>query len=272
MNDAQPTCLVTGATDGIGLQTALEMSRKGFVVLVHGRSDAKALQACQKLAQVDSSGKFIPVAADLASLTEVRAMAQEVLKKFPVLDVLINNAGVFMPKRALTGDGREMTMAVNHDAHFLLTYLLLPALKAARQGRIVNVSSMAHGYGRVNVEDLDFARGYDGNAAYASSKLANILFTHELARRLQGTPVTANVLHPGVIRTKLLELGFGAGGAPLEQGAKTSVYVATEPSLARTSGQYFSDSQEARSAWHANNEATEKALWAATEKRVGVTW
>jgi|CXWL01.1.fsa_nt_gi NAD(P)-dependent dehydrogenase (short-subunit alcohol dehydrogenase family) len=271
-SDTSPVYLVTGATDGIGWQTAMELGREAGRVLVHGRTQAKAQQACDKLVAAYRSRKFEPVAADLASLTEVRAMAKRVLEMAPVLDVLINNAGVFMPTRVLTPDGREMTMAVNHDGHFLLTYLLLPALKAAPGGRVVNVSSMAHAYGRIDLTDLDFASKYDGNAAYASSKLANVLFTHELARRLQGTRVTVNALHPGVIRTKLLALGFGSGGAPLETGAKTSVYVATAPTLSEVSGRYFADARETRSAKHAKDEALEKAFFASSEKRVDITW
>lgn len=270
--EASAVYLVTGATDGIGWQTALELGRLAGRVLVHGRTPAKAEQACEKLRAALPSGRFEPVAADLASLSEVRTMAQRVLEVAPSLDGLINNAGVFMPKRVLTPDGREMTMAVNHDAHFLLTCLLMPALKAAPQGRVVNVSSMAHSYGRLDLSDIDFAKSYDGNAAYASSKLANVLFTHELARRLQGTRVTVNALHPGVIRTKLLALGFGSGGAPLETGAKTSVYVATAAPLSEVSGRYFADAQQTRTAKHAKDEALEKAFFEVSEKRVGTTW
>ena len=264
--------VVTGATDGIGWQTALELGRRGAWVWVHGRSPAKAAAACEKLARIVEGATFEPVAADLAVLDEVRGLAQQVRAKTGAVDALLNNAGVFMTDRVLTADGREMTMAVNHDAHFLLTYLLLPALKAAPQGRVVNVSSMAHAYGRIRLDDVDMAQRYDGNAAYGASKVANVLFTFALARRLRGTRVTANALHPGVIGTKLLRTGFGAGGAPLVEGAKTSVYVATEPSLANVSGRYFSDSREARSAKYANDEALQEAFFAVSEKRVGVTW
>ncbi len=271
-NNSLPVYLVTGATDGIGWQTALELGRRGGHVWVHGRSPAKAAAACESLVRAYGEGRFVPVVADLAQLDAVRHMAQQVLAKTPAVDVLLNNAGVFMPERVLTADGREMTMAVNHDAHFLLTYLLMPALKAAAQGRVVNVSSMAHSYGRIQFDDVDMAKRYDGNAAYGASKMANVLFAFALARRLKGTRVTVNALHPGVISTKLLHTGFGAGGASLVEGAKTSVYAATEPALSDVSGRYFSDSREARSAKYANDEALQEAFFKVSEKRVGITW
>ena len=157
-------------------------------------------------------------------------------------------------------------MAVNHFAPFLLTHRLLPALSSAPAGRIVNVSSMAHQSGRLDPKELTFARDYDGYAAYAASKLANILFTAELAKRLADTTVTANSLHPGVIGTKLLRAGFGMGGAPVEQGARTSVYLATSPEVADASGRYYVDCRPATPSRSARDEALAARLWQESER------
>lgn len=253
--------LVTGATDGIGLQTAVELARKSARVLVHGRTEKKALTAADHVRAHAPGAQVVPVWADFGRLAEVRALAAQVQKAAPVLDALVNNAGVFMKERTLTPDGFETTLQVNHLAPFLLTKLLLPQLEAAPQGRVVNVSSMAHARGRVQLDDLQSERRYDGYAAYALSKLLNVHFTHELARRLEGTRVTTYALHPGVITTKLLQTGFGMGGADLETGARTSVYCATAPELASVTGRYYSNAREASAAPHADDPRLEKQLW-----------
>jgi NAD(P)-dependent dehydrogenase (short-subunit alcohol dehydrogenase family) len=256
-----PTHVVTGATDGIGMQTALVLGRQGARVLVHGRSEAKARAACQQLGGQAPGARFEPVWGDLAKLAEVRALAAQVVAAAPVLDVLVNNAGVFLTGRTVTVDGHEATLQVNHLAPFLLTSLLRGALEAAPQGRVVNVSSMAHARGKVVLEDLESARHYEGSAVYGLSKLLNVYFTHALARRLVGTRVTTSALHPGVITTKLLRAGFGMTGASLESGARTSVYCATAPELARVSGRYYSDAREVPCAPHADDPALEETLW-----------
>lgn len=265
-----PTCLVTGATDGIGQVTAAELAQRGWQVLVHGRSEVKATRACAALKKETGKDTLLPVWGDLASLAQVRALAAQVAAAAPKLDVLLNNAGVFMNARVLTADGLETTLAVNHFAPFLLTALLGAVLEAAPAARVVNVSSMAHGSGRLDVNDLTFARGYDGYAAYSASKLANVLFTHALARRLTGTRVTTHALHPGVIATKLLRAGFGAGGASLASGTKTSVHVATSPALAGKTGLYFSDAREIPCARHANDPKLEEALWEKSAQLTGL--
>lgn len=258
---SQPTHLVTGATDGIGLQTAIELAQRGARVLVHGRSEQKARTAAQAVQSHVPQASVTPVWGDFSRLGEVRALAAQVQREAPVLDVLVNNAGVFMKERTLTPDGYEATLQVNHLAPFLLTTLLLPQLKAAPQGRVVNVSSMAHARGRVVLDDLQSERRFDGYGAYALSKLLNVHFTHELARRLGGTKVTTYALHPGVISTKLLRTGFGMGGSDLATGARTSVYCATAPELAQVSGRYYSDAREAAEAPHANKPELEAQLW-----------
>jgi len=258
-------CLVTGSTDGIGLETARQMLAKGYRVLVHGRSEAKARKAAQQLAGA------VAVWGDFSRLAELKPLAQQVTQAVGELDVLINNAGVFMRERVLTEDGHETTFQVNHLAHFALTLLLLPSLKKAKQARVVNVSSGVHFNGQLDLDDLDLARGFEGYRAYAASKLANVHFTHELARRLAGTPVVTSALHPGVIGTKLLRGGFGgSGGASLESGARTSVYCATSKEAGETTGRYFSDARETPCARQANDEAVEKKLWELSAKWTGV--
>ena len=258
--------LVTGATDGIGKQTALELARGGATVLVHGRSEQKAGEAVKALGK----GSYVPVWGDLSSLREVNALADRVLDAHPVLDVLLNNAGVFMKERQLSVDGFELTLAVNHFGHFVLTHRLLPALKAAAQGRVVHVSSMAHLRGSIDLTDLTFERGFDGYGAYSASKLANVLFSNELARRLKGTQVTSNALHPGVIKTKLLATGFGMGGAPLQSGAVTSVYCATAPELSEVSGEYFSDGKRSQASSEGRDAGLARRLYELSCKLTGV--
>jgi NAD(P)-dependent dehydrogenase (short-subunit alcohol dehydrogenase family) len=251
--------LVTGATDGIGLATARALAARGVRVLVHGRTPEKAAAAARGIPGAE------PVAGDLARLAEVVSLAREVVARAPALDVLINNAGVYEQTRRLTPDGFETTMAVNHLAHFLLTHHLLDALKRAPAGRIVVVASGLHAVGS-DPDDFVRARGFSGQGAYAASKLANVLFAMALARRLAGTPVTANSLHPGVIATKLLRTGFGSGGAPVEQGARTPVHVALAPGLEGVSGRYFVDAREATPSRDARDPELAERVWAASAR------
>lgn len=260
-----PNHVVTGATDGIGFETALQLARHGARVLVHGRTADKSAEACARLRKLEPTGEFAPVHGDFGRLSDVRALAMQIAQLAPKLDVLVNNAGVFMKTRVETVDGFETTFQVNHLAPFLLTVLLLPQLKAGGFARVVNVSSMAHARGRVDLEDLG-SRDFDGYGAYSLSKLLNVHFTHELARKLEGTKVTTYALHPGVITTKLLKTGFGMGGASLESGAKTSVFCATSPTLEGVTGKYYSDSREARAAPQANDPELEAKLWALSER------
>ena len=225
-----PTILVTGATDGIGRATALGLARRGARVLVHGRSRPKAEAVAQAIRR--AGGQADPVVADLASLAEVHRLAAEVRAAAPRLTVLLHNAGVFQNERSESREGYELTFAVNHLAPFLLTALLLDHLTASSPARVVTVASVAHGQGRLDFDDLQSRRDYSGYAAYAASKLANVLFARALARRLEGTAVTSNALHPGVVTTKLLEAGFGMTGITPEQGAATSIWAATAPELA----------------------------------------
>ena len=258
--------LVTGATDGIGLETARQLLARGLHVLVHGRNEEKASRNARTLAAEAGAARVTPVWGDLSSMRQVVELAQQVQQRAPILDVLVNNAGVFQRSRVLTEDGFEMTMAVNHFAVFLLTSRLLPTLRAAPAGRIVTVSSIAHSGADLDLDDLSFAHGFEGYDVYAASKLANILFTRSLASRLAPTPVTANALHPGVIDTKLLHAGFDIRGASLEQGARTSVYLADSDRVAGVTGKYFVDSREATPSRQARDDRLADGLWAESER------
>lgn len=199
-------------------------------------------------------------------MQEVVLLATQVIELAPTLDALINNAGVYALSRELTEDGFERTMAVNHFAHFLLTRHLIVNLERAAQARIVTVSSGTHHSGRLALDDLTGNVGWTPYGAYSNSKLANLLFTRALAKRLARTRVTANALHPGVIGTKLLSAGFGAGGGPVTQGARTSVFLATASEVTGVSGKYFVDCREASAARNAQDERIAEGLWAESER------
>lgn len=235
-------------------------------MLVHGRDARKARAAADEMRRASGAAALAapPVVADLARLADVRRLAEEVAAAVPHLDLLLHNAGVYQEQRTETADGLETTLAVNHLAPFLLTAELLPLLDASAPARVVVVASMTHHGATLGLHDLQLERGYDGYDAYARSKLANVLFARALARRLDPARVTANALHPGVIATKLLRAGFGGGGRPVTQGARTSVYVATEPALAGVTGRYFDDAREAPVGAEARDDALGEALWKAS--------
>lgn len=256
-----PMMMVTGSSDGIGFETALQLAQLGATVLAHARNEAKAHDTVKRLASAGVRAAK-PVWGDLSSMAGVRALAAQVKAEAPALSVLVNNAGVFMTADERSPDGFELTFAVNHFAPFLLTHELLATLEAAPAGRVVNVSSVAHQRGRVSADDLPVPRRFDGYGAYAASKLLNVYFTHELARRLaaKGSRVTTSALHPGVITTKLLHKGFGMAGASVASGARTSVFCATSNGVG-PSGAYYSDAREVPCAAHANDPSLERALY-----------
>ncbi len=275
-----PVALVTGATDGIGRATAVALAERGFTVLVHGRDAERA--AAVAAAIRGAGGRARPVVADLARLADVARLAAELRAEgpdgaAPRLDVLVNNAGVALRggARRLTADGFELTFGVNHLAHFLLTTELLPLLDASARGaggaargtaRVATVASELHARGRLDFDDLQGERHYAGGAAYANSKLANVLFARALARRADPRAVVAHALHPGVVKTKLLREGFGStGGISTERGAATSVAVATGDEAGRTTGGYWANERPAEPAPQARDDAAGERLWAASE-------
>lgn len=267
-------CLITGATSGIGLAAAEGLAHLGATTLLVGRHPARLEAARARVGAQGDPSRVHGFLADLSDMTQVRRLAREVLETFPRLHVLVNNAGAFFLRRQESVDGFEMTLAVNHLAPFLLTNLLLDALRAGAPARIVNVASAAHHDGRIHFEDLQLRRGYNGWKAYAQSKLANVLFTYELARRLAGTGVTVNALHPGWVATRIgdnngllarlaLRIARLTALSP-EEGAEGIVYLAASPEVEGVTGRYFVRTREARSSRLSYDEETARRLWDAS--------
>jgi NAD(P)-dependent dehydrogenase (short-subunit alcohol dehydrogenase family) len=272
-------CLVTGGTSGIGAVTARELARLGASVVLVGRDAGR----CARRRDAIRRGTGSPVealVADLSSQLQIRRLAEEFRARFARLDVLVNNAGSYFMRRRLTVDGLEMTFALNHLAYFLLTNLLLDRLEASAAARVVNVSSIAHEQGRLDLADLQGERHYDRLAAYAASKLANLLFTYELARRLAGTRVTVNALHPGIVATHLgrdngwlrttVRNLLSRSMIDPEEGARTSVYLASSPEVEGVTGRYFYECKEARSSEGSRDPAAAADLWSVSERLTGL--
>ena len=265
------TCLVTGATAGIGFIAARELARAGARVLLAGRSPQTSTEAAGRIREEIPNADVAPLAADLASQAEVRRLARDVATATDRLDVLVNNAGGIWLDRADTGDGVETTLAVNHLAPFLLTNLLLASLRSAPSARVVNVASGAHRGVAMDFDDLEGRRRYNGWRAYQRSKLANILFTRELAGRLKGDSISVNCLHPGYVNTRIFRDATWKGAVMRafarafaitpEQGAATTVYLATSPDVADVTGEYFVKSRPAVPSRAARDDDAARRLW-----------
>ncbi len=268
----EKTILITGSTDGIGRQTALELAARGHRVLIHGRNFQKGRKVSEEIRAKTGNQRIQLFIADLSSLNQVRRLARQIKDSSERLDVLINNAGVFMTERVLTEDGLEMTFAVNHLAHFLLTLLLLGLLKRSVPARVITVSSEAHRSGHIDFHNLQGERCFDGHAAYSLSKLANILFAYELAKRLQGSGITSNCLTPGAVNTKMLRAGWGNFGKSVEEGARTPVYLAISPEVENLSGYYFEDLRPVSTSLESLDEELRLKFWELSETLAGITW
>jgi NAD(P)-dependent dehydrogenase (short-subunit alcohol dehydrogenase family) len=272
--------LVTGATSGIGLATARLLAQQQATIVLVARNRQKGEDAVARIRQESGNPAVDLLLADLSQQTQIRRLAAEFESRYARLDVLINNAGGFFMKRQQTADGIEMTLALNYLAPFLLTNLLLETLKASAPARIVNVSSDIHRSARIDLEDLELKRRYSGQRAYGQAKLALVLFTYELARRLAGTQVTVNALHPGFVATGIGQEGGGIVKlfAPLmkliasspKEGAQTSVYLASSPEVAGVTGQYFKKEQAVPSGPPSYQEDTARRLWEIASRMTGV--
>ncbi len=269
--------VITGATDGIGKVTARLLMSKGARVTIISRNKEKLAGVADELAQATGGNKPLTLAADLSVPADVKRVASEVAAAHPVIDVLVNNAGAYFAERELNSVGLEKTFALNHLNYFLLTHCLIPNLKKSTSARIVSVSSDAHYGCELDFEDLFGEKNYKGWRAYQRSKLANVLFTRELAERLKSSGITANCLHPGFVASKfghnnqgwlnsLIKLGQSLFAITPEKGAETSVFLASAPEVAKVTGRYFSNCREKEVSRFAQDPTHQKRLWAESEK------
>lgn len=274
------TCVVTGASSGIGKAAAIGLARLGAEVVLVCRSWERGESAVVEVTRAAAVRPNLLV-ADLSSMAAVRRLAAEILQRHPRLHVLVNNAGLILAKRSVTAEGMETTLAVNHLAPFLLTNLLLERLEVSAPSRVVTVSSGAHRTGRIHFDDLGLSKGYSGLGAYAQSKLANILFTRELARRLEGSGVTAACMHPGFVATRLGRGTFPLFSVPIrlfrpfirtpERGADTVVHLAASPAVEKASGGYYHDRRLAAPTSRATDPEAARRLWEVSARLVRLT-
>ncbi len=274
-------CLVTGANAGIGKATCMGLAKQGATVLMISRNPEKGKKAQQEIINQTNNSNVELYLAEFSSQKQVRKVAATIQDNHPTIDVLINNAGMVIDSYQATEEGYELQWGVNHLAPFLLTNLLMPQLKAAKAARIINVSSGAHHRGEINF-DFEKPQNYGMAKAYCQSKLANVLFTYELARQLKDTNITVNCLHPGVIKTQIGNnnqkwwLRWGKKimfslAKPAEEGAKTSLYLATSPEVEGKSGGYYDESTLSRSSRLSHDEALAKKLWEVSLQQVGLS-
>ena len=276
----EKVCLVTGANRGIGKATALGLALKGATIIIHCRNRQLGETTREEIVARTGNAAIEVIVADLTSLEAVRRLAEAVKRRHAALHVLVNNAGLAKRRHTLTEDGFETTFVVNHLAPFLLTNLLLDTIKGSAPARIVNVASMVHRWGRINFHDLMGQRHYSMDRAYNQSKLANVLFTYELARRLDGTGVVANCLHPGLVATDFGREYTGFKGLMAnkywrpfmrrpEGGAETVIYLASSPDVEGVTGKYFANRRAVRSSRASNDAALARRLWEVSERLTG---
>ncbi|MGH7074291.1 MAG: SDR family oxidoreductase [Stellaceae bacterium] len=274
--------VISGATSGLGLEAAERLGKLGARLVLVGRDEARGAAALARLRAAVPNVAARMLYADLSRLSEMKRLAGEIAASEPRIDVLLNNAGAIFSARQVTEDGFERTFALNHMAYFVVTNLLLDNLKASAPARIVSTSSAAHRGQRLDFADLQTDKGYRAMKAYGRSKLANILFTRELARRLAGTGVTANCLHPGFVATRFgsgtgpvmrlgVRIAMQFGAIPVEKGAETIVYLASSPEVAETTGGYFQASHPARPSAAAQDDEAARRLWAESARLAGIT-
>nr|XP_054758559.1 retinol dehydrogenase 13-like [Lytechinus pictus] len=270
------TVIITGANSGIGKETALELAKRGGKIILACRDIKKAEKAREEIVASSGNTDVKVLQLDLASLSSIRQFADQISSDEKGVNILINNAGVMRCPKWKTEEGYEMQFGINHLGHFYLTNLLLDKLKSSAPSRIINVSSVAHKVGKINFEDINSEQRYNSAEAYSNSKLANVLFTRELSRRLEGTGVTANVLHPGVVKTNIgKHTGMHQSGFSMailgpifwlfvkspEQGAQTSIYCAVDPELEKVSGQYFRDCKKSECDASGKDDEAAAKLW-----------
>jgi NAD(P)-dependent dehydrogenase (short-subunit alcohol dehydrogenase family) len=275
------TIVVTGGTSGIGEVAAIRLAEQGARIVLIARDRARADTTLAKLNKANPAATHAVHLADLSSIAEMKRVAAEVAAAEPAIDVLINNAGAVFTSRQESVDGLEMTFAVNHMAYFVVTNILLPNLKATPGARIVSTASMAHSSGKIDFDDLQLRKSYSTFRAYGNSKLMNILFTRELARRLEGAGVTANCLHPGGVATRfgsnnsgflavVFKVAISIAGISPEKGARTIIHLASSPDVATISGEYFYKCKVIDPSAAAQSDEDAKRLWDASAKIAGV--
>ena len=262
--------LITGATDGIGRQTAFELAEKGHEIILHGRNEVRGLLVKDDIIRRTGNSKLHYFNADLSRFNDISSFAAKLNSQFDRIDVLLNNAGVLSSEKVILENGLEQTFMINHLSHFALTLQLLDLLKNSEDSRIVNVSSQAQ-VGTMDFDNLNGEKFYDIYNAYGLSKLENCLFTYKLARELKDSNVSVHALHPGVIATKLLHVGWGSGGASIDTGAKTTVYVCTSSELNGKTGLYFVNAKERKSSAISYDKKIQERLWEISLNLTGST-
>lgn len=276
------TVVITGANTGIGKETAIDLAKRGARIIIACRDMEKGQAALKEVIETSANENVTCMKLDLSDSKSIREFAESINKGEDKLNILINNAGVMVCPYGKTADGFELQIGVNHMGHFLLTYLLLDLIKKSAPARIINVSSMAHTWGSINLEDINSEKSYDKRGAYSQSKLANVLFTRSLAKRLQGTGVTTYSLHPGVVQTDLWRHLSGPQQFVMKvvspftksstEGAQTTIFCAVEPALENESGGYYSDCALAKCSAPAQDEDLAQKLWELSCKMLSITW